>query len=62
MVLIAIAIAAVAGLLLGGFVALCRRIRRTDKWGTLRPEAPAPQRHHLLAYAARWDDNTPALA
>jgi hypothetical protein len=56
------AITVVTGILLGGFIAACRSIRRTDKWGTLRPEALSPQRHHMLAYAARWDENTPALA
>jgi hypothetical protein len=56
------AITAISGILFVGFVAACRSIRRTDKWGTLRPETLTPQRHHLLAYAARWDDNTPALA
>jgi hypothetical protein len=48
----------------GGFVAACWRIRRTDKWGTLRPETPTPQRHHMLAYTSRWDgdDNRPNFA
>lgn len=50
------AITIISGILFGGFVAACWRIRRTDKRGTLRPEALAPQRHHLLAYAARWED------
>jgi hypothetical protein len=53
------AIIAVSGILFGGFVALCRSIRRTDKHGTLRPETLTPQRHHLLAHASRWDDNVP---
>jgi hypothetical protein len=54
------AIVAVSGILFGGFVAICGRIRRTDKWGNLRSETP--YRHHMLAYASRWDDdNTPAL-
>jgi hypothetical protein len=56
------AIVALAGILFGGFVAICRGIRRADKWGNLRPETLAPQRHNLLAYASRWDDNTPAFA
>jgi hypothetical protein len=53
---------AITGILAGGFVAACWRIRRTDKWGTLRPETLAPQRHHMLAFAARWDDNTRTYA
>jgi hypothetical protein len=60
--IVLVSIVAVSGILLGGFVALCRGIRHTDRWGTLRPAAPVPQRHHMLAYAARWDDNTPALS
>jgi hypothetical protein len=56
------AIIAVSGILFGGFVAVCGSIRRTDKWGNLRPETPMPQRRHMLAYASRWDDNTPAFA
>ncbi|HUN37475.1 MAG TPA: hypothetical protein VMU95_36225 [Trebonia sp.] len=58
-----VAIIAISGILFGGFVAICHGIRRADKWGNLRPETLAPQRHNLLAYASRWDDhNTPALA
>jgi hypothetical protein len=53
------AIVVVSGILLGGFAAACRSIRRTDKWGTLRPEAPALQRP-IFSFASRWDDNTPA--
>jgi hypothetical protein len=55
------AIVAVSGILFGGFVAICRSIRRTDKWGNLRPETTMPNRHHMLAYASRWDSNTPAF-
>jgi hypothetical protein len=55
------AIIAVSGILLGGFVAVCRSIRRTDKWGNLHPESALPHRHHMLAYAARWDDKTRAF-
>jgi hypothetical protein len=57
-----IALIAISGILFGGFIAICRGIRRTDKWGNLRPETLSPQRHNMLAYASRWDDNTPALA
>jgi hypothetical protein len=56
------AITVIAGILFGGFVAACWRIRRTDKRGTLRPETLTPQRHHMLAFASRWDDDTPAFA
>jgi hypothetical protein len=53
----------IVGILSGGFLAVCRAIRRTDKWGNLRPETSMPYRHHLLAYASRWDnDNTPTPA
>ena len=55
-------IVVISGILAGGFLAICGRIRRTDKWGNLRPETSMPHRHHMLAYASRWDDdNTPAL-
>lgn len=47
-------ITAITGILLGGFVAACRRIRRTDKRGTLRPNALKPSRRRMLAYASRW--------
>jgi hypothetical protein len=60
--MVLVAIIALSVILFGGFIALCRGIRRTDKWGTLRPEAPDLQRHHPFAYASRWDDNTPAFA
>jgi len=50
-----LAIAAISGILLVGFLAACRRICRTDKWGTLRPETAVPRRRHMLAYASRWD-------
>jgi hypothetical protein len=56
------AITVIAGILFGGFVAACWRIRRTDKRGTLRPETFTPQRHHMLAYTSRWDDNRPDFA
>ena len=56
------AITAISSILFGGFMAVCRNIRRTDKWGTLRPQALAPQRHHMLAFASRWDDDRPAFA
>jgi hypothetical protein len=46
------AIIVVSVILFGGFVAMCRSIRRTDKWGKLRPETP--YRHHMLAYSSRW--------
>jgi hypothetical protein len=52
--IIVIAIAAVFGILLGGFVAICRGIRRLDKHGSLQ-QAPASLRHLTGAYAARWD-------
>jgi hypothetical protein len=55
-------IIAITGMLLGGYAAACRNIRRTDKWGTLRPETLMPHRHRMLAYAARWDDNRAAVA
>jgi hypothetical protein len=58
--IVLVSIVALSGILFGGFVAACRSIRRTDKWGTLRPETLTPHRHHMLAYASRWDDNTPA--
>jgi hypothetical protein len=58
---ILLAIVGISGILFGGFATVCWRIGRTDKRGSLRPEALSPQRHHLLAYAARWDDNTPAF-
>jgi hypothetical protein len=54
------AIAIVSVILFGGFMAICQSIRRTDKWGNLRQETP--YRHHMLAHASRWDDNTPAFA
>jgi hypothetical protein len=58
------AIAAISAILFVGFLAACRRIRRTDRWGTLRPESLTRHRRHMLAYASRWDekldDNTPA--
>ena len=57
-----IALIAISGVLFGGFVAVCRNIRRTDKRGTLRPEALTPHRHHMLAFASRWDDDTPPIA
>ncbi len=60
--IVIVTIVAVSGVLFGGFVAICQRIRRTDKWGNLRPETLTPRRHHLLAYASRWDDNKPAFA
>jgi hypothetical protein len=56
------AIVAISGTLFGAFVAICRSIRRTDKWGNLRPETSMPHRRNLLAYASRWDRNTPAYA
>jgi hypothetical protein len=56
------AITVISGILFGGFVTTCWRIRRTDKWGTLRPETLAQQHHHMLAFASRWDDDTPAFA
>jgi hypothetical protein len=56
------AIAAVFVILFGGFISLCTRIHRADKHGSLHPETLAPYRHLKLAYAARWDDNTPAPA
>jgi hypothetical protein len=49
------AITVLSGILFGGFVATCWRIRRTDKWGTLRPETLTPQHHHMLAFASRWE-------
>jgi hypothetical protein len=52
----------ITSILFGGFVAICRSIRRRDKWGNLRPETLAPQRHHMLAYASRWDDDGSAYA
>jgi hypothetical protein len=55
------AITVISGILLGGFVAICWRIRRTDKRGTLRPETVTSQRHHMLAFASRWDDDTSAF-
>jgi hypothetical protein len=55
-----IAMTVVFGVAFGGFLAACRSIRRVDRRGTLRP--PALQRRVILAYAARWDDNTSALA
>jgi hypothetical protein len=56
-VLLAIAaIVVISGILFAGFLAVCRRIRRTDRWGTLRPHADTPHRRHMLAYASRWDD------
>jgi hypothetical protein len=55
-------IAVISGILFGGFLAVCRSIRRTDKRGSLRPETTMPHRRHVLTYAARWDDNTPAVA
>ncbi len=58
-----IIIVALSGILSGGFLAVCGSIRRTDKRGQLRPETSMPHRHHMLAYAARWDDdNTAAVA
>jgi hypothetical protein len=56
------AITATSGILFGGFVVVCGSIRRTDKWGTLRPETTLPHRHHMFAFASRWDDDTPAFA
>lgn len=57
-----VALVAISGLVLGGFIALCRGIRRVDKYGIRRPEALAPHRDPLFAYTARWNnDNTPAL-
>jgi hypothetical protein len=58
--IVIVAIIAISGILFGGFVAICRGIRRTDKWGNLRPETLTSQRHHMLSYASRWDDNTSA--
>jgi hypothetical protein len=49
-------VVAISGILFGGFLAVCRSIRRIDKWGNLRPETSMPHRHHMLAYASRWDD------
>jgi hypothetical protein len=61
-IVVLVAITAIAGLLLGGFVALCGGIRRVDKYGIRRPETLAPHRDPLFAYTARWNnDNTPAL-
>jgi hypothetical protein len=57
-----IALIAISGVLFGGFVAVCRNIRRTDKWGTLRPGTLTPHRHHMLTFASRWDNDTPPLA
>jgi hypothetical protein len=54
-----IIIVAISGILSGGFLAVCGSIRRTDKRGHLRPETSMPHRHHMLAYASRWDDSTP---
>jgi hypothetical protein len=53
------AITAVSGILVVGFLAACWRIRRTDR-STLRPQAPALHRRHMLAYASHRDDNNPA--
>jgi hypothetical protein len=56
-------IVTISGILSGGFLAVCGRIRRTDKWGHLRPETSLPYRHHMLAHASRWyDDDTAAVA
>lgn len=60
--MVLVAIIAISGVLFGVFFALCRAIRRTDKWGTLRPQTLTPHRHHMLAYASRWDDNPPAFS
>jgi hypothetical protein len=57
-----IIIVAISGILSGGFLAVCGTIRRTDKRGHLRPETSMPHRHHMLAYASRWDDDTAAAA
>jgi hypothetical protein len=56
-----IIIIVISGILAGGFLAVCGSIRRTDKRG-LRPEAPRPYRHLMLAHASRWDDNPRAVA
>lgn len=60
--IVIVAIVAVSGILFGGFVAVCRSIRRADKWGNLHPETSMPNRHNMLAYASRWDRNTSAFA
>jgi hypothetical protein len=60
-IIVIAAIIAVSAILFGGFVAICRSIRRTDRWGNLRPETTMPSRRHMLAYASRWDRHTPAF-
>jgi hypothetical protein len=55
------AIITISGILFGGFMAVCGRIRRLDKWGTLRPETLTLRHHHMLAFASRWDDDKPAF-
>jgi len=62
LIVIAAIIVIVSGILLGGFFAICGSIRRTDKRGNLLPETTMPNRRHMLAYAARWDDDSPAFA
>jgi hypothetical protein len=52
--IIVIAFATVFGILFGGFIAICRSIRRVDKYGSLQ-QAPAPLRHLTGAYSSRWD-------
>jgi len=56
-----IVLAAISVILFCRFMFICGSIRRIDKRGTLRPESLNP-RHHMLAFASRWDDNRPDFA
>jgi len=49
------AIVVIAGTLFGGFVAICRSIHRTDRWGNLHPETSMPHGTNLLVSSSRWD-------
>jgi hypothetical protein len=56
------AVVAISIVLFGTFVWACVDIKRTDKYGILRPEPRTPRRRPAFAYVARWDDNRPAFA